>query len=251
MMKTKLLFIGVLTIGLAFTACEKDEDSPAACGAPTDLLVDARTQSSITISYVSGGSSGFNIEYGASGFTQGEGTEVQTTEETYTITGLESNTAYDIYVQGTCSDNSSGFISISGARTLHPLVGFWEAYDVSILLGSLGIDGITADFKENNSYVVVSSAGGASTTFEGTYAVSNEPNAGGIYSITLTQTAPSSLTSEGILQVFPANPDSMWYEVAQTNPSIVGVTPPTADAGFGSTSGGAFGTTNIQKYNRQ
>ena len=39
----------------------------------------------------------------------------------------------------------------------------------------------------------------------------------------------------------------MQYEVAQTTPSI-GATAPTADAGFGSTSGGALGTTNIQNF---
>jgi hypothetical protein len=40
----------------------------------------------------------------------------------------------------------------------------------------------------------------------------------------------------------------MNYEVAQTEPQIAGVTPPTAQGGFGSTSGGAYGTTNVQKY---
>jgi hypothetical protein len=170
-----------------------------------------------------------------------------TTAETYTIEGLEGNTAYDIYIQGVCSESTSGWSAIINVRTLHPIVGFWDAYDVSALLGGLGITGITADFKENNTYVVVSTADGAKTTLEGTYSVNDEPNADGIYTITLNQSSPSSLTSEGIFQVFPTNPDSMWYEVAQTNPAIVGVTPPTADAGFGSTSGGAFGTSNIPR----
>jgi hypothetical protein len=41
----------------------------------------------------------------------------------------------------------------------------------------------------------------------------------------------------------------MFYEVAQVDPAIAGVTPPTAQQGFGSTSGGAFGQANVQKYN--
>lgn len=130
------------------------------------------------------------------------------------------------------------------------IVGSWTAYDVSPLLSGLGITGITAQFENNNTYTVVSSAGEASTTFTGTYTVSEEATADGIFSITLNQSEPNSLTSEGIFKVYAAEPDSMWYEVAQTVPSITGVTPPTAEAGFGSTSDGAFGETNIQKYTR-
>jgi hypothetical protein len=42
----------------------------------------------------------------------------------------------------------------------------------------------------------------------------------------------------------------MKYEIAQTEPAIAGVTPPTAAGGFGSTSGGAFGNWNIQVYQK-
>ena len=45
-----------------------------------------------------------------------------------------------------------------------------------------------------------------------------------------------------------ATPYTMNYEVAQTNPVITGVTPPTVEGGFGSTSNGAYGNLNIQKY---
>jgi hypothetical protein len=253
MTKIKFLFLASIVLGLTTLSCSKDEEenNPQTCSAPTDLVLDEATQNSITISYISGGSASFTIEYGESGFTQGSGTTVSTADEMYTITGLESNTAYDIYVRGVCSESQSSWINLTGQSTLNPLVGNWNAYDVSPLLAGLGITGITAQFNENNTYEVVSTAGSASTTFTGTYEVSESPNAEGIYTIVLNQSEPSSLTSEGIFQVYAASPDSMWYEVAQTNPAIVGVTPPTADAGFGSTSGGAFGTTNIQKYNRQ
>ena len=43
----------------------------------------------------------------------------------------------------------------------------------------------------------------------------------------------------------------MKYEVAQITPAIPGVTPPTATAGFGSTSNGAFGQNNVQNYVRK
>ncbi|MGY6561272.1 MAG: hypothetical protein ACXITV_04140 [Luteibaculaceae bacterium] len=133
----------------------------------------------------------------------------------------------------------------------HPIVGTWVAYDVSPLLGGLGVDGITATFRGNNTYTVVSSAGSSETTFTGTYIASESANASGIFTITLNQSEPASGESQGIFQIFTASPDSMFYEVAQTVPAITGVTPPTASGGFGSTSSGAFGNANIQKYNRQ
>ncbi len=43
--------------------------------------------------------------------------------------------------------------------------------------------------------------------------------------------------------------DSMLYEVVQVDPDI-GATPPTADAGFGSTNGGILGWANVQRYIR-
>ena len=252
-MKTsKFFFLGLLSLGLIFTSCKDDDDpTPPAgtCAAPTDVVIDAATATSVTLSWTSTGSS-WTIEYGASGFSQGAGTQVETTTKPYTINGLTPQKDYDFYVRNNCSSGASAFSSVANYSTPSPLVGNWTAYDVSPLLGSLGITGITAEFKSNNTYKVTSEAGDAASDLAGTYTISDVPNADGIYSIILNQTSPSSLTSEGIFKVFIASPDSMWYEVAQTDPAITGVTPPTQSGGFGSTSGGAYGTALIQKYNR-
>lgn len=133
----------------------------------------------------------------------------------------------------------------------HPIVGSWEAYDVSAVLAGAGVTGVEAVFKSDNTYIVTSHAGESETVLEGTYATSEEANQDGLYTITLSQTSPATLTAKGIFQIYTASPDSMWYEVAQAEPEVVGVTPPDIDAGFGSTSGGAFGTMNIQKYLRK
>jgi hypothetical protein len=132
------------------------------------------------------------------------------------------------------------------------IIGKWSAYDISAILAGLGFDdSLYAEFYADQSYLVTAYAGGLPITFEGVYTM-QESAFDGIWDITLNQTAqggqPNELTSQGIFKVFPAAQDSMWYEVAQTDPAIPGVTPPTADAGFGSTSGGALGTGNIQKY---
>jgi hypothetical protein len=132
------------------------------------------------------------------------------------------------------------------------IIGQWSAYDISFILQSAGFDdSLYANFYEDQSYLVTAFQGGIAINFEGVYQM-DKSTYDDIWEITLNQTAvggqPSEVMSEGIFKVFPAAQDSMWYEVAQVDPNIPGVTPPTADQGFGSTSGGAFGMGNVQKY---
>lgn len=107
------------------------------------------------------------------------------------------------------------------------------------------IDSIKANFATNQTYTVTSYSGGTQTVLTGTY-LQAASSVGAIWNITVNQTSPSALTSEGIFEVSGNN---MTYEIVQTQPAI-GVAPPTAVLGFGSTGGGAFGMANIQKYVR-
>jgi len=220
----------------------------AFCEPPTNLMVESGTSTSVLVSWTSS-QSDWTIEYGVAGFSLGSGTQVDASSNPFTVDNLVAFTEYDFYVRNNCTDVSSVFIGPVTILAANPIVGAWEAYDVSPLLAGLGITGISAEFNGDQTYTVISSAAGAESTLEGTYSVSADP-VNGIYSITLSQSSPSNLTSEGIFEIYMASPDSMWYEVAQTDPGITGVTAPTVDAGFGSTSGGAFGETNIQKYLR-
>lgn len=132
------------------------------------------------------------------------------------------------------------------------IVGGWlsAGTDVAPLLLSLGFTQITADFRADNTYdVYATDTSGAVVQFTGTYVIAAS-GVGNIYTITLNQNSPTAITSEGIFEIdATANPDTMMYEIVQTSPDI-GATPPTPAGGFGSTSGGAFGDTNIQKYIR-
>lgn len=255
-MKTnKFLILAAVSASLTFTACNNDDDdddnnTPGACAAPTALTVDDVQADGVTLSWTATAGTDFTVEFGAPGYTAGTGNTVTISGQPVTVSGLDFNTAYDAYVRANCDGSTSAWTGPVSFSTTNPIVGSWTAYDVSGILASLGITGISAQFNQNNTYTVVSSASGANTTFEGTYAVSADASEDGIFSITLNQSVPSSLTSEGIFKVYAAQPDSMWYEVAQTNPSITGVTAPSVEGGFGSTSGGAFGTLNIQKYSR-
>lgn len=251
-MKTsKFFFLGLLSLGIAFTSCSSDdeEEVPAGtCAAPSDLLVDNTTADAVTLSWISTGTS-WTIEYGESGFSQGSGTQVEADANPFTINGLDASTSYDFYVRNNCSDATSAFSSAASVSTPSPLVGTWEAYDVSPALVAAGFTSITAIFG-STSYDVTAYSDGTGYEFTGTYTVS-EPNAEGIYGITLQQSTPSAATSEGILKVYVASADSMWYEVVQTDPALAGITPPTQEGGFGSTSNSSFGNYFVQKYTRQ
>lgn len=51
---------------------------------------------------------GFELEYGVAGFTQGSGTLVTLTNNTYALSSLSANTAYGVYVRSVCSNNAYG-----------------------------------------------------------------------------------------------------------------------------------------------
>ncbi len=74
-----------------------------ACPEPSNQLITDLNATSVQLNWTSGGSSNFNIEYGATGFTQGSGTIVAVATDTFKIiTGLTANTIYDWYVQDSC-----------------------------------------------------------------------------------------------------------------------------------------------------
>lgn len=127
------------------------------------------------------------------------------------------------------------------------IVAEWDSKgdNVAPLLKNLKIDSIYAKFNANNTYQVEAWAMGAKTVFSGTY-VQKASKAPGIWDITLNQSAPTTVTSVGIFEIKQGSDKkfTMKYEVVQTEPSL-GATPPTAQAGFGST---ALGNTNIQTF---
>ncbi|MEM7549374.1 MAG: hypothetical protein AAF363_06865 [Bacteroidota bacterium] len=110
-------------------------------------------------------------------------------------------------------------------------------------------DSIYAEFRSDNTYTVEQfDVSGGQLTFTGVY-TQTPSSVNDIYDIVLDQSTPSALTAEGIFQITSEVPDAMQYEVAQTSPDI-GAIPPTAEGGFGSTSGGVLGTTNVQNFVR-
>ncbi len=85
------------------------------CFWPTSVALESVTSESAELSWVpdprTPSPSGWNIEYGPAGFTQGEGELTSATDTTIELTDLLPNTAYDFYVQADCGGDVSDWAS--------------------------------------------------------------------------------------------------------------------------------------------
>ena len=72
------------------------------CPEPDNLTSTANTSTSITLDWTSHGETDWNIEYGPTGFTPGEGDIIPVTSHPYEVENLESDSTYDFYVQAVC-----------------------------------------------------------------------------------------------------------------------------------------------------
>lgn len=186
--------------------------------------------------------------------TAGEKTAVFTIDYTSSITGDETFTIQP-YDGESIFDADGGAMEATKSINTDPLAkldygitGEWysSGSNVAPLLAYFLIDSIYAKFEANNTYLVESYASGAKTTYTGTF-TQEKSGIGNIWNIVLNQSAPTAITSEGIFEITAANGGyTMKYEVVQTEPSLG--TAPTAEAGFGSSSGGTLGTMNIQTF---
>lgn len=148
-----------------------------------------------------------------------------------------------------CGDSSTG----NDDDDVEAIVGTWLSQGATNV--ALGLQALTktakidAVFGANATYnVIATDSTGSEVTYTGTYVLGDE-TASGIRTITLSQTAPTSVTSEGIFQI---EGTTMTYEVIQTSPDI-GATAPTVEGGFGSTLVGGvnYGTYWTQKFEKQ
>ena len=113
-----------------------------------------------------------------------------------------------------------------------PLVGAWvsQGTDLAPLFRNAFFDyqRIDSDFEADGTYaVLVRLNDGSSVTLTGTWSsdTSTQP-----HGIVVVQTAPEAVTSTGIYRV---QGDTLTYEIAAES---AGCTPPTPEAGFGSSS---------------
>ncbi len=98
--------------GVTFTTTSIDDNE---CGPVSNVTVDATTitSNSAVVTWTPGINNGnnFEVEYGPAGFSHGDGTTVNVTAANATLTGLQAETAYDVYVRAICDDQNSSIWS--------------------------------------------------------------------------------------------------------------------------------------------
>lgn len=115
------------------------------CQQPTALFVSDTTENSAILHWTQANmETTWNIEYGPTGYTQGTGTPINNIQSnSYLLSGLGSNTAYDFYVQSACYEGSSSswagpatFTTLEGAPCGNPTDGGLIAASQTICFGT-------------------------------------------------------------------------------------------------------------------
>ena len=118
---TRPVTLGGFTAGLTYNAavralCGTDlfegdwsdtiQFTTAVCPDVTGLTVSNVTTNSITLNWDANPmAQGWTIEYGPTGFTQGQGTQVASNTNSYVVTGLSDGFTYDFYVKAVCGND--------------------------------------------------------------------------------------------------------------------------------------------------
>lgn len=130
------------------------------------------------------------------------------------------------------------------------IIGKWQSSGANVaplLAGYFKTDSVYAEFKDDLTYIVKEYRNGIKDTpavlYDGTFVI-EKSTVGEIWKITITQANPYAANVAGIFEI--KSDGTLWYEVVQL--SGTQNTAPTPEEGFGSTTSGQFGTTNIQKY---
>lgn len=82
------------------------------CNIPTALGASNMTTSTADLSWLGGTETSWEIEWDTTGFVQGNGNLVVTSDNPYYLTGLLMNTSYDFYVRALCPFDSSSWSTV-------------------------------------------------------------------------------------------------------------------------------------------
>ena len=100
---TKFRFIGTDVYGYAVGLDDIIVEQQPACPDPTGLSATVTSPADVELSWSSSSSvTAWEIEYGPTGFSQGSGTVIQTTNNPHTLSALTEGQAYDFYVRSDC-----------------------------------------------------------------------------------------------------------------------------------------------------
>ncbi len=134
------------------------------------------------------------------------------------------------------------------------IIGEWYSTGENVaplLVTYFLVDSIYAKFNDDftmlvHQFNIGNTSGTPDVIYTSTYTI-EKSTVGNIWTVVVAQETPYVAEVSGIFEI-KADPELLWYEVVQT--SGTQNIPPTPETGFGSSNGGAFGDTNIQKFVR-
>ncbi|WP_452221363.1 fibronectin type III domain-containing protein [Lacinutrix salivirga] len=108
---------------LVIVSCSDDDDviTVPQCETPINVQVVSTGIEDATLTWENNNvDAEYTIEYGISGFTQGNGTFATSSTNSYTITGLTANTTYQAYITTLCSSTNQSMPSDALTFTTNP-----------------------------------------------------------------------------------------------------------------------------------
>src|SRR5690606_27572436 len=129
---------------------------PLPCDAPSDFASGEITTDSVELSWT-GTSDSFTIEYGSAGFTPGTGTAVAGVSSPFTLSGLDDNTEYDVYLKSVCTASESDWVGPVSFTTLEDTSAPAPVCDLTVNISGTGWgDEVTWQLLDANNAVALS-----------------------------------------------------------------------------------------------
>ncbi len=153
-------------------------DQPDTCASVVGLTATPDIHEAVLNWSAAAAVGGYELECGLAGFAQGTGTQVALTNNTYTLTGLAANTAYDVYVRTVCSDTVYGDWNMLQFTTLpdtcSSIVGLTAVPDIHEAAISWNTTGTVASYElEYGPVGFTQGTGSLVSTANNTYSLSN------------------------------------------------------------------------------
>ncbi len=143
------------------------------CVAPTALAINNVSGTSVSLGWISGGASNWQIEYGTPGFTLGTGTLLNASSNPFRVTGLSPLTSYEFYIRDSCGATSLSMWSFTSVSTvtdcLLTTAPFSENFDGAAWSSGISTNTISNCWKQgaNSQPDFITGSGSTPTTFSG------------------------------------------------------------------------------------
>lgn len=184
---------------LTFDDLQLRED-PSLCPQPGAVAISGITAASANLNWLSPLAQNWTIEWGPAGFTQGSSSANTLTVSTlpYTLTGLSTNTRYDVYIRANCGGPSSSYAgpftfktdcsgSLNGTYTVFGTPGtkHYNSLEKAMRdLSECGVTGpVTLDIRPGY--------------YTGSYELGQIPGTSAVNTVTIKGTTAHSVTLDG------------------------------------------------------